>query len=454
MHSPAFIGVFTYRSHRTLFGATLLLALPLLGQKTPKDFHFSPPDETLLEAADELDRQFEKKGLLYRDPTAQEYLNYIGKNLLTGAPPPDRVVYRFHILRDPMVNAFALPNGSIYVNTGLVAALENEAQLASVLGHEITHVTARHEYLLNRNVRKKAVTLEVIGAIAGAGGYFPAGAVFGISLALASNVSQVLVISSVYGYSRDLEREADTGGYGRLIHTGYDGAAMKRSLQILDEKLEFEPAQPFWRSHPKLEDRIATAEELLKNGNSNRPQTASSSDYLNHLAPVIRYNSILDLDSRRARTAVSRVQRLVDWKPDDAVNRALLADGYRSLGAKTTQPQENELSLRGKDQARHRALKLTEEEEQKVLLKSPFGAGVLQSNRGKAEALYREAIALDPGLPDPHRGLGMLYQDEAKSAEAVREYRSYLDLAPPQALDRLRIERRLEALKATEGTGK
>jgi tetratricopeptide (TPR) repeat protein len=229
---------------------------------------------------------------------------------------------------------------------------------------------------------------------------------------------------------------------------------MKRSLEILDEKLEVEPAQPFWRTHPKLQERIATADELLKNGNSNLPRAADPNDYLSHLAPVIRYNAILDLDSRRARTAVARVQRLVDSKPDDAVDRSLLADAYRSLGANTVQPQESELSERGKNQARHRALKLTEDEEQKVLLKSPSGASILEANRAKAEALYREAIALDPALPDPHRGLGMLYQDEAKFAEAVREYQSYLDLASSQALDRLRIERRLEATKALEGAGK
>src|SRR5262249_52894121 len=128
------------RSTGLKLAAALLLSLPVAGQKNSKDFRFSPADEKLLEDANELDRQFEKKGLVYHDPAAEDYLVRIAKNLLAGAQPPDRVSYRFHILRDPMVNAFALPNGSIYVNTGLIAALENEGQLASVLGHEITHV--------------------------------------------------------------------------------------------------------------------------------------------------------------------------------------------------------------------------------------------------------------------------------------------------------------------------
>jgi predicted Zn-dependent protease len=172
--SPAFILVLICRSHRTLLGATLLLAFSLLGQRTLKDFHFSPPDEILLEDANELDRQFEKRGLLYRDPTVQEYLDHIGKNLRAGAPPPDRVVYRFQILRAPMAKGVCIAERFHLREHGLASGARNEVQLASVLGQEITHVTAPHLYLLNRNVPKKAVTLEVIGAIAGAGGYFPA----------------------------------------------------------------------------------------------------------------------------------------------------------------------------------------------------------------------------------------------------------------------------------------
>ena len=80
------IRVLPYRSHLTRVGAALLLALPILGQRIPKDFHFSPADEKLLQDATELDSQFEKKGLLYGDPTAQEYLDHIGQNLLGGSP--------------------------------------------------------------------------------------------------------------------------------------------------------------------------------------------------------------------------------------------------------------------------------------------------------------------------------------------------------------------------------
>ena len=440
----------------SLFCTILLFSSALQAQTPSRDFHFSPPDEKLLEDANQLDKRFEEKGLLYNDVEAESYLKEIGDRLLAGSRPPERVTYRFRILRDPMVNAFALPNGSIYVNTGLVAALENEAELASVVGHEITHVTDRHPYELNRNIRKKVVTMEVIGAVGGAAGNVGSlGGLFAASMVAAAEVSQVIIISTVYGYSRDLERDADTSGYRRLTQANYDGASMKRSLQILDEKLEFEPAQPFWHTHPKLEERIATATELAKGGSPQQPRAATEDDYLEHMAAVIRYNTTLDLDSRRARTAIARMERLVKWRPNDAANRTLLADAYRSLGAKTPLPDEKEFSDSGKDTMRKRAVKLTAEEEEKALLKTRAGQATLQSNRDTAESLYREAIALDVKSPAPHRGLGMLYQDEAKTADASREYQIYLDLASPEALDRLRIERRIEALKTpAEGAKK
>src|SRR5215469_11281039 len=90
---------------------------------------------------------------------------------------------------------------------------------------------------------------------------------------------------------------------------------------------------------------------------------------------------------------------------------------------------EDESSPHGRAEMRKRMLKLTAEEEQKDLLKTPLGPATFESNRNQAESLYREAISLDRRFPDPHRDLGMLYQDEGNSAGAIRAYQIYLDLA-------------------------
>jgi len=157
----------------------------VVGQSAEPEFHFTAVDEKLLDQADDLDAKIAKSGLVYWDPVAEAYLGDIGARLLAGTPPLDHVDFRFDILGDPMDNAFALPNGSIYVNTGLIAAIRNEGELASVVSHEITHVTGRHAYLESRSIRKKNVAIDVLPAGAAAAG-IRGKTVFGASIWVAA----------------------------------------------------------------------------------------------------------------------------------------------------------------------------------------------------------------------------------------------------------------------------
>lgn len=443
---------------RQIYFASTLLAfsvvLPARAQApSAPPFQFTAIDEKLLADTNELDQQLEKKGLVYHDPQVETYLARVAQQLLGEAPPPEKVAFKFRVARDPMVNAFALPNGSIYVNSGLLAVMTDEAELASILAHEITHVTNRHTYLQNRNLRKKVVTLNVISLVGAAGGYFPYGSVFGIALRSAAAASEVLLVATIFGYSQEMEREADSAGFNRMVQANYDGEAMVHAFEHLDEKLEFEPVEPFWRTHPKLQDRIAMAKAMARVERAGKPREVNETEYLAAVAPVIRYNSIADLDSRRARTAIARMQRLINWEPGNATDQTLLADGYRSLSAKPPHPDTEELSDRGQSLDRKRMLKLTADEEQQQLLRTPQGKAALENNRAKAESLYRETISQTPEFPDAHRGLGMLYQEQARYPEAAREYREYLRLAPADAPDRLRIERRLESASGAASGG-
>ncbi|HEX2711755.1 MAG TPA: M48 family metalloprotease, partial [Candidatus Acidoferrales bacterium] len=130
-------------------------------------FTFTQIDLDLLKQVDAFDRYTEEKGWVYNDSATTAYLEKVGL-ALTPKKTPENVKWRFRVLRDPDVNAFALPNGSIYVNSGLLSRMENEAQLAGVLAHEITHVTNRHTYLQYHSVRKKAVAVNIMIAAADA----------------------------------------------------------------------------------------------------------------------------------------------------------------------------------------------------------------------------------------------------------------------------------------------
>jgi predicted Zn-dependent protease len=111
-------------------------------------------------------------------------------------------VWKFNALRDSSPNAFALPNGSIYINTGLLALLEDEAQLAGVLAHEVTHVSRRHTYAQNRSMRKKILAINILSTIAS---WNPIGGGVGAAVSVIANVSPFILVLSIFGYSRELE---------------------------------------------------------------------------------------------------------------------------------------------------------------------------------------------------------------------------------------------------------
>ena len=133
-------------------------------------FKFTKVDLELLREVEGFDKYVEEQGWVYREPETDKYVQQLGLSLVP-AETPENVNWRFRVIRDVEVNAFALPNGSIYVNSGLLSRMENEAQLAGVLAHEITHVVNRHSYLENRSSRKKMVAVDVILAAASAASY-------------------------------------------------------------------------------------------------------------------------------------------------------------------------------------------------------------------------------------------------------------------------------------------
>jgi beta-barrel assembly-enhancing protease len=413
-------------------------------------FKFGPVDERLLDEVNEYNRQIERKGLVFHDDLVNRYVDEIGRRVVVSQPPLEKVEFRFRVLRDPMVNAFAFPNGTVYVTSGLLARLENEAELASVLGHEATHVIRRHSYLENRSMRKKALAINILQGAAVAA---PGGSAFGAAVILGANLSAAILAGTIYGYSQDKEREADRYGLDLIVAASYDPGAMPRTFELLTEKLEFEPIDSFYRTHPKLEQRRKNALEQILVENLKEGRTGAESDYLEHTAPAICANIEADLNSRRARTARARASRLVNWRPDEPKYEVLLADAYRSLGAKTPEPTAEEERKQGQAEHRNMYFQMTEAEEQRQRLAMPEGAAIRERNLGEAERLYQSALQHNPQYADAHRGLGFLYEQESNPGGAAQEYRKYLEMTNSTSLDRLRIERRLAEVERASKQG-
>jgi predicted Zn-dependent protease len=415
-------------------------------QKT-EPFAFTNVELSLLEQCNLLDQRFEKEGLVYTDEALNAYLDQIGKSIIPPGAPPEHVQWRFRVLRDPTTNAFALPNGSIYLHSGILSSLENESQLAAVMGHEVAHVLGRHSYKENRSKRKKVVAINVISAAAGSVPGFGVARAIAIS---AAGTARIFLTISVYHYGQDLEREADLFAAGRLLDSNYDPKEMIAMFKLLDRDYDVEQTTSFYSDHPKLQERIAYVDQLIKSKSPNAASfespAAAQTRYLTMTEKISRHDIQLNLDDRRYRTALARSQKLVYFNPKSSENLCYLADSYRLLGPKTMEPTGEELSPAGRKKTLEMRRKLTPDEEEKNRMDTDGGQSAWKANRVNAEEQYRKALELDANNDAAYRGLGMLYERMEKPQQAIEEYRKYLELKP-DATDRMIIQRRLDALQ-------
>lgn len=413
-----------------------------------EEFKFGNVDLEILEQSELLNFKLERDDLVLHDEAANAYLRRIGQSLVPKGLELERVSWSFRVLRDPQPNAFALPNGSIYVTTGLILLVDNESQLAAIIAHELTHVMRRHTYFQNRSNRKKFLTMNIMAAV---GAYAPGGIV-GAVITIVTTVAPFILMATVYGYSQDLEREADLKGVDMMISAEYSPEEMVNVMKLLDKDIEGENIRLFYNDHPSLDARIkylssylgARADRVTHQMELNRERVA----YFQIMEPAMRHNLQLSIMAGRFRSAVFHAQRLVDFHPDSE-NLFWLAEAYRTLGPRSPQLNEKELTNSSKKDAAKKRLKRTLEEEENELLATPAGKDNWQRHQQKAEELYLRALNAENSIPAVHRGLGMLYEKLGRANDAASEYEKYIELAPT-AIDRERIRRRIEALRRTQ----
>jgi len=410
-----------------------------------EEFKFGEVDLEVLEQSELLDQKLERDGLILANEPASVYLSQIGHLLIPKDLRIERVTWKFRAVRDPQPNAFALPNGSIYVTTGLLSLMDNESQLAAIIAHELTHVMRRHTYQHNRSNRKKFLTMNIMSAI---GAYAPMGAV-GAVIMVVTTVAPFIMVATMYGYSRELEREADLKGIDMMISAEYPPEEMIQVMKLLDKDIEGENIRLFYNDHPSLDERIrylsgylgARADKVTPQMALNRERAA----YFRNMEPVMRSNLQLSINSGRYRSAVYLAQRLVDFHPDSE-NLFWLAEAHRTLGPRASQLTEKQLTNSAKKDAAKKREKRTLEEEEQELLATPDGKENWQQNQQKAEELYLRALAAENPIPLAHRGLGILYEKLSRANDALIQYQKYLELSP-SAPDRERIQRRIESLR-------
>jgi len=297
--------------------------LPTLGDSIAEDFSLT----TERQLGDAIMRDIQRDPDYLDDPILLEYLQSLWQPLLAAAQVrgdlgddlSERFPYRPFLVRDPSVNAFALPGGFMGVHLGLMAITQTRDELASVLAHEMTHINQRHIARSFANSKQQSlisIAATILGVIAAtqSGGGDAAGALI--------TSGQAVGIQGQLNFSRDMEREADRIGASVMASAGFDPAGMASMFERLQNasRLNDSGNFPYLRSHPLTTQRIGEARARVEAGGDSvlpavAPVTGSMATPLEHTAALARARVLMD----------ARVDVLQRWQRLDAESSAAQA---------------------------------------------------------------------------------------------------------------------------------
>jgi predicted Zn-dependent protease len=334
----------------------------------------------------EEEKILDESGFLYRDEKLQDYLTRIAEKL-RPEEAPDRLSFKVRIIKNPYLNAFAFPNGVLYVHTGILARMDNEAQLAALLAHEMVHCIRRHALKAYMNAQERNPSHpQALAKSEGAGDPMRA---FGHSEAAAS----------MTGYSKEFEAEADTLGFSLMVKAGYDPGETLNIFKYLEEELVREKmGESFFGSHPNLQSRIKNYQTLL---DSRKEEGGIKNEeiFLENLHGVLLDNASLDLMAGRFFQARQGIEKYLKVRPDDAKAYYLLGEIFRQRGE--------------------------------------------EGDPNRAKSYYEKAISLRSSYADPYKAMGLIYFKEGERRLAKRSFETCLSLSP-HASDTAYVERYLK----------
>lgn len=213
----------------------------------------------------QLSQEVAKQVRFNNDPAVNAYVRNMGQRIVAQAAPPfNQLPWQFHVVQDDAINAFAIPGGHVYVNTGLINNADNASELAGVMAHEISHVLARHSTeQLSRQYGLSAIASAVLGQNPGT---------------VAAIAAQIAAGGAMASFSREAEREADEIGSHAMAAAGYNPLGMATMFEELLESRQGQPGRvaQFFSTHPLTENRVrdarARAQQLGTRGITDEPE--------------------------------------------------------------------------------------------------------------------------------------------------------------------------------------
>jgi len=264
--------------------------------------------------------EIEAKMGTVKDLTLQTFIEKVGYPLVDQVGPTP-FEFKFYVINAPDPNAFAIPGGYIFVTTGLLVLAENEQEIAAVLSHEISHVTARHvSQLIERSKRLNIASMvAMLAAMLAGGGGVGSQAVATMAMATA----EALTLK----YTREMEVDADQNSLHYLIKAGYDPNGMITFLnKIMRMSLALAPKIPSYLStHPAMEDRLSLLGNLLQ-------ITQKPSGPFRIIPNFKRVQVKAFVEEREPHVAITHFQSLIGASPQDLNGYYGLGLTYRKMG--------------------------------------------------------------------------------------------------------------------------
>jgi len=318
--------------------------LPQMGE--PADQVMSPRDEKRIGRG--FMRQIRTQLPLVRDPEVNEYVQRLGRKLVSSQPEINPDDFTFFVVDNPEINAFAIPGGFIGINSGLITAASNESQLASVIAHEAAHVLQRHiaRHVASQGNQGIKTAAAILAAIVISQSSPEAGQAALLTGLAASRQSSI-------NFTRSNEYDADRLGIKLLSDAGYNPRGMVDFFEVLRKRIALNVSEQleFLRTHPLTNNRISEARnnsERLQNPvglqdstefqfqqmkllvqHSNNPATflrALKNGHVNNSESVRLYGQILlHLDAGRANQATALAQRLLAIQPHNSAAKLAAA---------------------------------------------------------------------------------------------------------------------------------
>jgi len=257
LHGGWRAGEFRRRSRNITFAATLCLLVapcsPAQRTQLKAGWNFySPQDDINLgkQVAGDAERQLPSCNA----PKVDAYLTELGRKLIAKLPTGGvQYPWEFHCVNDKQINAFALPGGYVFVNRGAIEVSDNEAQLAGVMAHELSHVALRHGTTEATKAQAAQAGVGILGAILGgnAGG------------ALLTELGRFSAGGVLLRYSRSAETQADVMGTQVLYDAGYDPRALAQFFEKIEAESKGKNPPEFFSDHPNPERRVERVQEEI-----------------------------------------------------------------------------------------------------------------------------------------------------------------------------------------------